>query len=558
MGTISFKQGRGNRIHNLRRYPDGKMPKNIHTDMTSENVIWYDETLTHAYHRIFDDAVEEYNSKQKRNDRKIKDYQSKIKNSKNGEKLFYEDVIQWGDKEIFEKNPELKQVAKECLLEYLDGFRERNPNLEVIGAYIHMDEASPHLHLDYIPVATGYKSGMKKRNAIDRAMKNLGFGEKLRDGKDNATKQWKEAERMVLKEICVKHDLIVDAEVQTPEREDLSVLDYKKEMRSRENEILQKENKELELRKDELEKVTKELQGEVLTTAEVNNLDIKKPLILQNTKVQYKMLVDLKATAAKIDEIRYECKLKEEKADKRMQEAKDIEKTSKKIIESEKKIYKDAKQKGDDYIEECKIKARGEAKSEKKSVIDKLNDTIATLKARIVELKDEIKALLFRKTELETEVNTLKESYDDKVQEASLIIETAEIRGEEIIQDALDKKYRIGEYRSLQEMFGIVSAEKYYRVKKNLQETYNELKDSCGESFTDKFPDAFNMNSVALLDFADSERKNYGDKNVAAICELLASICEAYDDIKDKPRIWKEETAVVKSVERAKTHRLAR
>jgi len=175
-----------------------------------------------------------------------------------------------------------------------------------------------------------------------------------------------------------------------------------------------------------------------------------------------------------------------------MQKAKDIEKTSKKIIESEKKIYKDARQKGDDYIEECKSKARDEANAEKKSVIDKLNDTIATLKAKIIELKEEIKALLSRKTELETEVNTLEETYDDKVQEVSLIIEAAEIKSEEIIQDALDKKYRIEEYGSLQELFGILSAEKYYRVKKNLQETYNELKDSCGESFTDKFPDAFN------------------------------------------------------------------
>ena len=558
MGTISFKQGRGNRIHNLRRYPDGKMPKNIHTDMTPENVIWHDETLTHAYHRIFDKAVEEYNSKQNRNDRKIKDYQSKIKNSKNGEKLFYEDVIQWGDKEIFEKNPELKQVAKECLLEYLDGFRERNPNLEIIGAYIHMDEASPHLHLDYIPVATGYKSGMKKRNAIDRAMKNLGFGKNLRDGKDNATKQWKEAERKVLREICVRHDLIVDAEVQTPEREDLSVLDYKKEMRSLENETLQKENKELELKKSELEKVTKELRGEVLTTAEVNNLDIKKPLLLQNTKVQYKMLADLKATARKIDEIRYECALKSEKADEKMQEAEKVEKTAMNIIENEKKIYSDARQKGDDYIEECKSKARDEANAEKKSVIDKLNDTIATLKAKIIELKEEIKALLSRKTELETEVNTLEETYDDKVQEVSLIIEAAEIKSEEIIQDALDKKYRIEEYGSIQELFGIVSAEKYYRVKKHLQETYNELKNYYGEAFLSKFPDVYNMDKDDLLDFADSKRKKYGRSDAVAICELLATICEAYDDIKDKPRIWKEEPAKTRDMEKAKIHRLVR
>lgn len=558
MGTISFKQGRGNRIHNLRRYPDGKMPKNIHTDKTPENVIWHDETLTHAYHRIFDKTVEEYNSKQNRNDRKIKDYQSKIKNSKNGEKLFYEDVIQWGDKEIFEKNPELKQVAKECLLEYLDGFRERNPNLEVIGAYIHMDEASPHLHLDYIPVATGYKSGMKKRNAIDRAMKNLGFGKNLRDGKDNATKQWKEAERKVLREICVRHDLIVDAEVQTPEREDLSVLDYKKEMRSLENETLQKENKELELRKSELEKVTKELRGEVLTTAEVNNLDIKKPLLLQNTKVQYKMLADLKSTARKIDEIRYECALKSEKADEKMQEAEKVEKTAMNIIENEKKIYSDARRKGDDYIEECKSKARDEASAEKKNVIDKFNDTIATLKAKIIELKEEIKALLSRKTELETEVNTLEETYDDKVQEVSLIIEAAEIKSEEIIQDALDKKYRIEEYGSLQELFGIVSAEKYYRVKKHLKETYNELINYYGEAFLSKFPDVYNMDKDDLLDFADSKRKNYGRSGAVATCELLATICEAYDDIKDKPRIWKEEPAKTRDMEKAKIHRLVR
>ena len=95
-------------------------------------------------------------------------------------------------------------------------------------------------------------------------------------------------------------------------------------------------------------------------------------------------------------------------------------------------------------------------------------------------------------------------------------------------------------------------------MKKNLQETYNELQNVCGEVFTSKFPDVFSMNSEDLLEFADSVGKKYGIKDVAAICELLASICEAYDDIKDKPRIWKEETAVVKSVERAKTHRLAR
>ena len=119
---------------------------------TDQNIVWKDETITHAYHRIFDDAVAEYNAKQKRKDRQIKDYRTHILNSKNGEKEFYEDVLQWGKQEDFKEHPKWRVIAKECLLEYI-------PGLELIGAYIHMDEASPHMHFNYIPVATGYKTG---------------------------------------------------------------------------------------------------------------------------------------------------------------------------------------------------------------------------------------------------------------------------------------------------------------------------------------------------------------------------------------------------------------
>lgn len=256
--------------------------------------------------------------------------------------------------------------------------------------------------------------------------------------------------------------------------------------------------------------------------------------------------------------IRYECELKEEKAENKMNEAKKLENVAKKIISNEKRIYNEAKEKGDNYIEECKSKARDEAMAEKKSMIDRLNDTIASLKAKIVSLKNEISSLLFRKSKLEKEVNYLDEIYNDKVQEASLIIERAEIRGEEIIQDAMDKKDCIGEYRNLQEVFGIVSAEKYYRVKKHLQETYNELNNLCGDSFTKMFPDVFDMNKDELSAFGKSEYKNYGREDVADKCELLAAICGAYEEIRDKPRIWKEEPEKIKADEKAKKHRLGR
>lgn len=258
MGSISMPQGRGNRQHNLRNYGEGKLPSNIDVTRTDQNIVWKDETITHAYHRIFDDVVAEYNAKQKRKDRQIKDYRTHILNSKNGEKEFYEDVLQWGKQEDFIEHPEWREIAKECLLEYIEGFEERNPGLELIGAYIHMDEASPHMHFDYIPVATGYKTGVQKRNSLDRAMRNLIAirtgseysprpDEKDASGKctDNATKQWKEMERAHFKKICIRRGLVVDGEIKTPERDSLSVLEYKAEMRKQEIQQLETQEKEL-------------------------------------------------------------------------------------------------------------------------------------------------------------------------------------------------------------------------------------------------------------------------------------------------------------------------
>ena len=258
MGSISMPQGRGNRKHNIRVYGKGKVPGNIDLSRTDQNIVWKDETVTHAYHRIFDEAVSEYNAKQKRKDRQIKDYRTHILNSKNGEKEFYEDVLQWGKQEDYMEHPELRGVAMECLLEYIKGFEERNPGLELIGAYIHMDEASPHMHFDYIPVAEGYKTGIRKRNSLDRAMRNLIAvrtgreyvprpDEKDASGKctDNATKQWKEMERAHFRKICIRRGLAVDGEIKAPERDSLSVLEYKAEMRKQEIQKLEFKEKEL-------------------------------------------------------------------------------------------------------------------------------------------------------------------------------------------------------------------------------------------------------------------------------------------------------------------------
>lgn len=214
MGRISMPQGKGSQLHNRRDYEKigREIPDNINTLMTHENVTIVDKDIRTAYKEIFGEVLQEYNSRQKRSDRKIDDYYEHILKSKNGEKPFYEDVLQWGRMEDFRAEPQLREKAKECLVEYARTFEARNPNLKLIGAYVHMDEASPHLHLDYIPVAKGYKIGLQARNSLDKAMKQMGYTPVKESRKNNATKLWKENEREYFGELCRSKGLKVEAE----------------------------------------------------------------------------------------------------------------------------------------------------------------------------------------------------------------------------------------------------------------------------------------------------------------------------------------------------------
>lgn len=227
MGRVSMPQGKGSQMHNRREYEKyGKpTPDNIDVSKSHENITLVDRDINEAYREIFGEALDKYNAKQKRADRKIEDYCDHIKKSKNGEKLFYEDVVQWGSKDDFQ-NPQTRERAKEALVKYVEGFEERNPNLKLIGAYIHMDEASPHLHLDYVPVAHGYSRGLSIRNSLDRAMKEMGFAPENESRKNNATKLWKESERSYFGEICRSMGLEVEMERQST-RKNLSVEEYK-------------------------------------------------------------------------------------------------------------------------------------------------------------------------------------------------------------------------------------------------------------------------------------------------------------------------------------------
>ena len=228
MGRISMPQGKGSQLHNRRDYEKigREIPDNINTLMTHKNITIVDKDIRTAYKEIFGEVLQEYNSRQKRSDRKIDDYYEHILKSKNGEKPFYEDVLQWGRMEDFKAEPQLREKAKECLVEYARTFEARNPNLKLIGAYVHMDEASPHLHLDYIPIAKGYKTGLQARNSLDKAMKQMGYTPVKESRKNNATKLWKENERAYFGELCRSKGLKVEAE-RSFGRKQFTVSEYK-------------------------------------------------------------------------------------------------------------------------------------------------------------------------------------------------------------------------------------------------------------------------------------------------------------------------------------------
>ena len=171
------------------------------------------EPIGTAYDKLFAEAVERYNAKQKRSDRKIKngyfEYQfgqpvmeTKL-TSPDKRKSFYEYLIQLGTMEDTGVGTEAAEKATACLCEYMRGFSERNPNFYVFNAVIHLDEKTPHLHIDYVPVGH-YKRGVDTQNGIAQALKEMGYG----TGK-NAIAKWRQSEYLVFRRICEEQGFII-------------------------------------------------------------------------------------------------------------------------------------------------------------------------------------------------------------------------------------------------------------------------------------------------------------------------------------------------------------
>ena len=223
--TISAMRGKGSLTHNRRDF----IAENVDSSRTPLNVEYRNEDIRTVYHELFDDALARYNEKQTRKDRVIDDYYEKIRTGKQ-EKLFEELIIQIGNKDDMNASSENGQLARQVLDEYMQSFQQRNPTLRVFSAHLHMDEATPHLHIDFIPFTTGSKRGLETRVSLKKALEALGFT----GGTKSHTElnQWIESEKQALASIMARH--AIEWEQKGTHEEHLSVLDYKKQERSKE------------------------------------------------------------------------------------------------------------------------------------------------------------------------------------------------------------------------------------------------------------------------------------------------------------------------------------
>ena len=289
--TISFMTGKGSVNHNSRKFH----AKNIDSERSYLNVEYCNEDVKDVYHELFDEALVRYNEKQTRSDRKIDDYYDKICFGKQ-EKPFHEIILQIGDKDNMGAITENGQLAAKVLDEYMRDFQRRNPTLRVFSAYLHMDEATPHLHIDFVPYTTGSKRGLDTRVSLKQALSALGFKGGTRS--ETELNQWVQHEKKQLAEIMLERG--IEWEQKGTHEKHLSVLDFKKKERA-------KEVAELEAKKESLE----EHNVAILETSEkwLGELENLEQEIHSAQEIREE--ADKKVEVAKKEAARYEKKLAE-------------------------------------------------------------------------------------------------------------------------------------------------------------------------------------------------------------------------------------------------------
>ena len=413
--TISFMTGKGSVNHNSRKFH----AKNTDPERSCLNVEYCNENIKDVYHELFDEALARYNEKQTRSDRRIDDYYGKICSGKQ-EKPFHEIILQIGDKDNMGAKTENGQLAVKVLDKYMQDFQQRNPTLRVFSAYLHMDEATPHLHIDFVPYTTGSKRGLDTRVSLKQALSALGFKGGTR--RETELNQWVAYEKEQLAAVMLEHG--IEWEKKGTHEKHLSVLDFEKKERSKEVAELEQsisDGKErlsdiqIQHRKavQETEQIRQKgeaIRQEVSELSETSDLLKKQATTLAEDKK--KLLSD---------------NVKLEKQQKKLQQ--DIEKMvqSKAVMERNIHAY-DEDEKW--QLPEPAALMSAKAYKDKKAfpLAEKLKETIKALTIKCVQLAEQGKKLKEKVTRQEQQISRLT----DKVMEQSDIIDRLQEKMEDL------------------------------------------------------------------------------------------------------------------------------
>ena len=400
--TISFMTGKGSVNHNSRKFH----AKNTDPGRSFLNVEYCNENIKDVYHELFDEALARYNEKQTRNDRRIDDYYEKIRSGKQ-EKPFHEIILQIGDKDNMGAKTENGQLAAKVLDKYMQDFQQRNPTLRVFSAYLHMDEASPHLHIDFVPYTTGSKRGLDTRVSLKQALAALGFKGGTR--RETELNQWVAYEKEQLAAVMLEHG--VEWEKKGTHEKHLSVLDFEKKERAKEVVELEQSISDGKERLSDIQIRQKKVEQEIEQIRQESEAIREEVSELSETS---NLLKEQVATLAEDKEKLLSDNEKLEKQQKKLQQ--EIEKMvqSKAVMERNTHTY-DEDQKW--QLPEPAALMSAKAYKDKKAspLVEKLKETIKALTIKCVRLAEQGKKLKDKVTRQEQQISHLT----DKIMEQS-------------------------------------------------------------------------------------------------------------------------------------------
>ena len=413
--TISFMTGKGSVNHNSRKFH----AKNTDPERSCLNVEYCNENVKDVYHELFDEALTRYNEKQTRSDRRIDDYYEKIRSGKQ-EKPFHEIILQIGDKDNMGAKTENGRLAAKVLDKYMRDFQRRNPTLRVFSAYLHMDEATPHLHIDFVPYTTGSKRGLDTRVSLKQALSALGFKGGAR--RETELNQWVAYEKEQLAAVMLEHG--IEWEKKGTHEKHLSVLDFEKKERAKEVAELEQSISD---GKERLSDIQIQHRKAVQETEQIRQ---KGEAIRQEVSELSEISDLLKEQATTLAEDKKKLlsdNVKLEKQQKKLQQ--DIEKMvqSKAVMERNIHAY-DEDEKW--QLPEPAALMSAKAYKDKKAfpLVEKLKETIKALTIKCAQLAEQGKKLKEKVTRQEQQISRLT----DKVMEQSDIIDRLQEKTEDL------------------------------------------------------------------------------------------------------------------------------